>query len=416
MNVVGLVTEHNPFHNGHLYHVEKARESCDAEYVVSVMSGHFLQRGEPALFNKWARAKMAVLGGVDIVVELPAAFSVRSAEAFARGAVSLLNSSGIVTHICFGSEAGNVGDLLPAAKLLTEEPGEFRDLLGRHLAEGVSFPSARAKAICSYFTGQREAPVSDIYARPNNILGIEYLKSLLLLKSEIKPVAIKRHTAGYHDRDIGLDMDIASATSIREELLAQGGLTGKVSSVVPSASLDVMREEISAGYGPVFLNNCLKILLYKIRTSSPGQLADLYDVTEGLENRISEIAQWAQSVTGLISEIKTKRYTWTRVQRILTYVLLDYTKERARFFDETGPAYIRILGLSKGGRNLLKKLKKKAEIPVIIRTTPFLRGKDEVSDMLWFDVRATDIYTLLSPGSRIPRQGLDHKIMPFFRF
>ncbi|MHB9094876.1 MAG: nucleotidyltransferase [Eubacteriales bacterium] len=414
MNVVGVVTEHNPFHNGHLYHIEQAREKCDAELVVSVMSGHFLQRGEPALFNKWARAKMAVLSGVDMVIELPTAFSVRSASAFAAGSVSLLNSMGIVTHICFGTEAGDAGKLWPAARLLANEPAEFKAILSGFLDEGLSFPAARAGAVERYFAdeGQNTAEPG-LYASPNNILGIEYLRALLNTGSNIKPVAIKRFSAGYHDTEIGRTNAIASATSIREELLSGGRLTDTIKTVVPGSAYEEMANEISHGLGPVFIENYGNILFYLLRTMPPEQVAGLYDVTEGLENRILEASKSASSVKDLLKKLKTKRYTWTRIQRILTYVLLGYTKSLAGAFDYTGPRYLRILGLSSRGRALLKTVKKQASLPVIIRTAPWLRKYDDISSMLRFDAMATDIYALLYPGHRIHPVGWDYRIMPF---
>lgn len=415
MNVVGIVTEHNPFHNGHLYHVEKARELCDAEFVISVMSGHFLQRGEPALFNKWARAKMAALGGVDLVVELPTAFAVRSASVFSHGAVSLLNAMGVVTHICFGSEAGNTADLWPAARLLCQEPQDFRTILSQYLDKGLSYPAARSKAMEAYFTinGSNNIPAS-LLSSPNNILGIEYMRSLLTLGSSIEPVTIKRFAAGYHDTEIGPSRSIASATSVREELKSAGGcMTEKVDSVVPSSTSEVMNNEIFNGRGPVFIESYTKLIYYLLRTTTTEQIASLCDVSEGLENRILESAKSAGSVKELIDKIKSKRYTWTRIQRIITYIMLGFTSSMARSFEETGPRYIRILGMSDKGRELLRVVKKKADLPVVIRTSPFLFKRDEISEMLEFDVKATDIYTLLYPSSKLTHPGLDYRIMPF---
>ena len=420
MNVVGLVTEHNPFHNGHLYHVQEARKACDADLVISVMSGHFLQRGEPALFNKWARAKMAVLAGVDMVIELPTAFSVRSASAFARGSVEILNATGIVSHICFGSEAGSLDELWPAARLLANEPPIFKQKLAHFLDQGVSFPKARALAIAKYLAADDHVGASDnLYSSPNNILGIEYMKAIESTGSHIRPVTIKRIAAGYHDREIedysGLEdyLSIASATSIRQELSSTNELNRKVSTVVPKTTLETMEQEIASGHGPVFMANYAATLFYLLRTRPKDWLAEIYEVTEGLENRIHLMAQSAESVEGLLKELKTKRYTWTRLQRILSYIMLEYTKSLAHTFDETGPLYLRILGLSDKGRQILKTMKKQGNLPVITRTSPFLHSTDSLAAMLKFDVKATDIYTLLAPSPMRLRAGLDCKIMPY---
>lgn len=420
MNVVGLVTEHNPFHNGHLYHVQQARRACDADIVISVMSGHFLQRGEPALFNKWARAKMAVMAGVDVVIELPAAFSVRSASTFAHGSVEILNATGIVSHICFGSESGDLNELWPAAHVLAKEPPDFRQKLACHLDRGLSFPKARSLALADYLApNQQNTAVSDVYASPNNILGIEYLKALESTGSSIKPVTIKRFAAGYHDREIedysGIEnyLAIASATSIREELSAAGELNRKISAVVPETTLQIMEQEIASGQGPVFMANYAQILFYLLRTHAKEWLAEIYDVTEGLENRIDESARAACSVEDLLQQIKTKRYTRTRLQRIISYIMLGYTKSLAAVFDETGPCYLRILGLSAQGRRILKTIKKQGHLPVLTRTAPYLNGLDDLALMLKFDVKASDVYALLTPSSLKLRPGLDYKIMPY---
>lgn len=415
MNVVGIVTEHNPYHNGHLYHVEKARDLCNAEFVVSVMSGNFLQRGEPSLFNKWARAKMAIQGGVDLVIELPTAFAVRSASIFAHGAVSLLNSMGVITHICFGSEAGDTADLWPAARLLSREPEDFRAILGKYLDQGLSYPAARSRAMEAYFAinGSNSIPAC-LFSSPNNILGIEYMRSLLTLGSNIEPVTIKRFSAGYHDTDIGPSRSIASATSIREELNStRGCMTDKVENVVPPSTSRVIDDEILNGRGPIFIESYTRLLYYLLRTATTAQIASLCDVSEGLENRILEAAKSAGSVKELIDKIKSKRYTWTRIQRIITYIMLGFTSSMARSFDNTGPRYIRILGISEKGRELLRVVKKRSDLPVVIRTSPFLSKRDELSEMLAFDVKATDIYTLLYPSSKLTSPGLDYRIMPF---
>lgn len=420
MNVVGLVTEHNPFHNGHLYHVQQARQACDADIVVSVMSGHFLQRGEPALFNKWARAKMAVMAGVDIVIELPAAYSVRSASAFARGSVEILNAAGIVSHICFGSESGDLTRLWPAAHLLANEPHDFKQKLAHYLDRGLSFPKARSLALTDCLPPeQQNAADSDVYTSPNNILGIEYLKALESTGSGIMPVTIKRFAAGYHDREIddygGIEqyLAIASATSIREELSAAGALNRKISAVVPETTLQIMEQEMASGQGPVFMANYAQIMFYLLRTRAKDWLAEIYDVTEGLENRIIESARTARSVEDLLEQIKTKRYTRTRLQRILAYIMLGYTKSLAAAFDETGPCYLRILGLSAQGRRILKTIKKQGHLPVLTRTAPFLNNTDNVARMLKFDVQATDIYSLLTPAPVLSPPGMDYKIMPY---
>lgn len=423
MRVAGIVAEYNPFHNGHLYQVQKTRELYEAEYIVAVMSGHFLQRGEPALFNKWARAKMAVKGGVDMVVELPAAFSVRSANYFAYGAVATLDAMGVVTHLSFGSEAGDIEALWPAARLLNKETEPFKARLKQYLDEGLSYPSARARALeetlpdaagsCTS-DGLNEAKVaSPLLSSPNNILGIEYMRVLLALKSAIQPVTVKRIAAGYHDRITENDANIASATGIRDALRSNDILSDKIKSVIPSTTAETMTEEMNALRGPVYLEHCRQLLFYILRTATKEQLARVCDISEGFENRLLQLAATTGSVEDLLKELKTKRFTWTRIQRILSYILLDFTQEKAHYFDSLGPQYIRVLGLSSKGRELLKTVKKKASLPVITRTAPLLKAGGQAAELLHFDVKATDIYNLLYPLGPFASSRLDLQLMPY---
>jgi len=285
-------------------------------------------------------------------------------------------------------------------------------MLHKFLAQGYPYPAARGRAIEQFLVSDKRSSAG-FFSTPNNILGIEYLRALLTLESKIKPLTIRRFSAGFHDPDIDEFSAIASATSIREELLSQGTVTDKIKAVVPPSSLAVMEHEISAGCGPVFLKDYAKLLFYLLRTTPADLISKLNDVTEGLENRIIQVSRSVNSVEELLAKVKTKRYTWTRLQRILAYILLGYTRSMAQSFDATGPRYIRVLGLSGAGRTLLKAVKKKASLPVIIRTAPYLSKNDDVSSMLRLDVKATDIYTLLYPGPAVAPQGLDCKIMPF---
>lgn len=417
MNVAGIVAEYNPFHNGHQYQLFETKKLCKADYIVAVMSGHFLQRGEPALFNKWARAKMAVCGGVDLVIELPTAFSVRSASNFANGAVTILDALGVVTHLCFGTESGETEHLWPLARLMSDEPEEYRLLLNKYLDKGISYPSAQSKALTAFLGRDLSGKnVSELLSTPNNILGIEYLKSLIKLNSRIKPVTVKRISAGYHDAaipDNTSSFGIASATGIRNELFSTRQLSEKISYVMPKNTTKIIEREISAGQGPVFIQDTAKILFYLLRNISKEHLEKLCDVSEGLENRLLAKAASANSIETLLSELKTKRYTWTRLQRILSYILLNYSAEMARHFDLSGPLYIRILGMSNNGRKLLKTIKKEARLPVITRTAPVIKDGGLPAEMLSLDIKATDIYTLLYPMHSVPQKGLDMKLMPF---
>ena len=217
MKVVGIVAEYNPFHYGHLYHLQSSRSLTEADCVVVVMSGNYTQRGEPAVVSKWARAEMALLSGADLVIELPVAYAMGSAEYFAYGAVRLLDSLGVVDAMCFGSESGDIEDLQAIASILADEPEEYKDLLKNHLSDGHSFPSARQKALSGYLRGRHgKADLTRLLKSSNNILGIEYLKALLRLDSKIKPVTISRIGSDYNSTE--LSGKFSSATSIRNIL------------------------------------------------------------------------------------------------------------------------------------------------------------------------------------------------------
>ncbi|MDD4834309.1 MAG: nucleotidyltransferase family protein, partial [Lutispora sp.] len=208
MRVIGIVSEYNPFHNGHKFHLELSKKLCKAEYSVAIMSGNFLQRGEPALFDKWIRAKMAVLNGIDLVIELPVVYSCQVAELFALGAVKILNSLGIIDYLCFGSENGNIEDLYNISNILLNEPKEIKQEIKYKMSKGMTYSKAIGETYKDHY--------GDMLSYPNNVLGIEYIKSIILLSSSIKPVTIKRLMNNYSDKNF--TGSISSATAIREEL------------------------------------------------------------------------------------------------------------------------------------------------------------------------------------------------------
>lgn len=414
MNIVGLITEYNPFHNGHRLHLQKAAALTDAGAVVVVMSGSFLQRGEPALFNKWARTGMALAGGADVVIELPAAFATRSARQFAAGAVRILDATGIITHLCFGSELGEIEPMQRLAAIIREEPPELKKIIKKHLHTGVTLPVAESRALAEYAeSAENGILASDLVVlnKPNNILGIEYLRALADINSPVKPLTISRVAAGYHDEHFSAS-GIASATSIRKALEKSCGGEPDVAPVVPPGSLHIMDKEASSGRGPVFPEFMMPLLQYRLRTIPMDYLAAMLDVGEGLEHRIIRAAKNSYSLSGLIDNIKTKRYTWTRIQRVLTYIILGYNRAMAHDFDDTGPGYIRILGMSEKGRELVRKMKKAASLPVITRVAPFMKTTGTAREMLNLDILATDIYTLLYPQANQRCAGLDYKVMP----
>ncbi len=417
MRVLGLITEYNPFHNGHLYHLQQAKEITGATHSVAVMSGNFLQRGEPALLHKWARAEMAVASGVDLVVELPTVYACSTAELFAYGSVRLLDSMGLVDCLCFGSEAGELDYLEQVARLLADDPQELKYLLREELGQGLTFPEARGRAIVAYLKSKGlscrdEEYINAIIKSPNNILAIEYLKALYRLSSSIAPYTILRKKADYHSRE--LFSDIASATAIRQHL-SLGKPVEALKSVMPPTAYCSLSKAIETNQAPVFSHHFQKELLALFRRESPSGLTRYFDVNEGLENKIFQCSQQAQNLQELYSCLKTKRYTLTRLQRIAMHILLNITREEIECFNSNeGPQYIRVLAFNSKGRQLLKHMKDTAALPIITKLPQFRPQTEAAKQMLAIDIRATNIYRLAIPNIEFSSQQLDYVMSPVY--
>jgi len=395
MRTVGIIVEYNPLHNGHVYHFQQSRIVSGADAVVAVMSGHFLQRGEPALVNKWARAEMALRMGADLVLELPVAYSSQPAEWFAYGAVSALDASGVVDCLCFGSESGDIDWLLRLAEVLADEPEKLQALLRQRLKQGANYPAAYTQAIQDYLLAEKPEDWHDgthwqALAQPNNTLGLHYLIALRRLGSRIRPLTIRRTKAGYHDAEAS-DAQIASATAIRRILLERGELQ-QASPYLPPFTLDILQREWAAGRAPIDWERLKAPLFHAILNRSREELAALAEVTEGLENRLyralAEVTgSW--TVQDFIERCKTRRYTQTKLQRAMTRVLLGHRKEwLTRDILSRGVPYLRVLGFSRKGQMLLKRMKREASVPVITNV-----GRDG-HPLMQLDIRATGIYAL----------------------
>lgn len=403
MNVTGIVVEYNPLHNGHLYHINKTRELTKCDYIVAVMSGNFVQRGEPSLVNKWVRTEMALMSGIDLVIELPFIYSASSAEGFAFGAVSTLNSLGFIDNICFGSEADDIKSLQYIAHILADEPIDYKILLHKYLKNGASFPSARQYALIDYcrikdFSQDIAKELIEILNSSNNILGIEYLKSIYRLSSKINPVSIKRIHNSYNQST--LTGPISSATSIRKNIN-----NNDISEALPDYVYSILDSEKKIGRCPVTLSSFSDLILYKLRDSSLDYIKSLLDVGEGLENKIKKGAENSNNIYDLIGYIKNKRYTSTRIQRILLYSLLSITKE-IKDTIKSPVKYVRVLGFNENGRMLLRQANKTCNIPII--TNPSYKD----SEMLKYDIHSTDIYVLGYENPVYKSAKQDYKIPP----
>lgn len=393
MNTVGLIVEYNPLHNGHAYHFAEAKRLAGAGAVVAVMSGDFLQRGEPAIVDKWARTEMALHLGADLVLELPVAYAAQPAEWFAYGAVAILEATGVVTHLCFGSEAGALEELQPLAERLADESAALKAAVAEELATGASYPAAYAAAAARTCAGAGAgaAAARSLLMQPNNSLGLHYLIALRRLHSGIAPLTVRRRAAGYHDA-APRDAAIASATAVRA-LLAGGGLDA-AAPYLPSATAAILAREFAAGRGPVTWNNFTRSLFHRLLLCPPGELAAHHEMTEGLEYRIKKILPQLEqpSVTELLQRLKTKRYTHTKLQRTLLHVLLQHDREAlAPAALAQGPGYLRVLGFSPVGRELLKRMKKTSSLPVVTRAAELSHPQLEL------DLRASAAYANALP-------------------
>lgn len=390
MHITGIISEYNPFHNGHKYLIESHRKRHSPDGVIAVMSGSFTQRGEAAILDKWTRAAIAVQNGADLVLELPFCFAVRSAEHFARGGTSLLQRLGIVDTLCFGSECADAALLQRAARI--QKTPQFGELLQSELKNGASYAAAACTAL-SRLSGIDEA----VLRSPNMILGMEYMKSSLDAAKDsfiFNFDIVERRAAGHNDET--LHGSFASGTAIRKTV-KQGSLDA-LANTVPAQTFEELKKlhrENLPSIDVLFLP-----LLKELRLARPEQLSTVYGVKEGLENRLIECARTARTMGELLDDVKSRRYPYTALQRLLLYILLDISAEQMNIFDRCGPLYARVLAFNSRGRELLSKIKKNAAVPLITKTAAHLNSRsrrDNLSyaeKMLALDIAATELYAL----------------------
>lgn len=391
MKVVGLITEYNPFHNGHEYHIEEAKRVTGADYVVVVMSGDFVQRGTPAFMDKYMRTSMALACGADLVFELPVCFSCASAEYFAHGAVSLLDRLGIVDFICFGSESGDIHGLTSLAKILIQEPREYKDYLNKSVKEGKTFPEARMEAISK----MSDTSYVSLLSSPNNTLGIEYIKALMNLGSKITPVTITRQAAGYHSEDLTKSdggIAISSATAIRKNLKDLDSFH-HLKNHVPEKVFDLLLAEYNKTF-PITEEDFSLLFHYRLMQLDKASLAAFLDINSDLANRISNHSGKLDTFTSLAQNLKSRQWTLTRINRALLHILLDIKTSDMLEYKSAGFAqYARVLGFKKESSHLLRKITKSEKIPVI---TKLGSAADKLSPlgkrMLEQDIFAASLY------------------------
>lgn len=405
MKIVGLITEYNPFHNGHQYHIEKAKEVTGADTAIVIMSGDYVQRGTPAIMPKYLRAEMALKCGAGAVFELPVCYSTGSAELFALGAISFLDRLGIVDSICFGSECNNLDGMKAIADFLCEEPRNYKEMLQAKLREGLSFPAARQAALGAVM---EDSDYALILNDPNNILGVEYLKALRKLSSPIRPSTIRRQESDYHDTQ--LRSSYSSASAIRSLLSYsssaistrfEGGtfdnvhfsnILNELEDQVPSSCLELLKDYHHVMY-PVYQNDFSLIMRYKLLNKNADDLTRYMDVSAELANRISNQMNNFFNYKQFCELLKTKEITQVRINRALLHILLGIKKNTVESYINGGyHYYARLLGVRKDREKILGSITKNGTLPLLTS----LYDTDSVPDigrrMLYHDILASNLY------------------------
>ena len=375
MRATGIIVEYNPFHNGHKLHLMEAKKNSDL--VIAVMSGNFLQRGEPAIYDKWTRAQMALKNGVDLVVELPVFYSAQAAEIFSYGAIDILDKLG-VEKIIFGSESSDLEKLKKIAYLQIDEKDLIDEKIKEKMDSGISYPNA-INSVIEELLGEKDI------LKPNDILGVEYIKAIRKLSSSIEPILIERKAVGYHDKEI-ID-EITSATSIRK-MIKDGSLEA-IKKVMPVESYNLLGT-------PTYLEKFYPLLRYEI-LNNYEELKFVADMEIGLDNRIFEMAVKYLDFKDFYKNLMTKRYTHGRIQRVLTHILLKIDK---KIIDETkvGITYVKILGFSQKGSKYLKEKKETFKIKPLsgLKNVSLILDERE-RELLNFEIKCDRIYGIINP-------------------
>ncbi len=392
MNIVGIICEYNPIHNGHLRHMASTRGAVGGDAaIVCVMSGNFVQRGDLAVFEKHVRAQAAVLCGADLVLELPLPYALSSAERFARGGVALLDALGVVTHLSFGSEAGEIAPLLELAEGLLAP--ETAALLRDEMKSGISYPAACHKA-ARRLMGDR----ADLLSTPNNVLGIEYLKALIELGSAITPVTVRR-TGTQHDGP-----GPESASHLRR--LFKG--SQQPWRLIPAPAAALYQDAVKNGRGPVFIENAEQAVLSRLRMLPRPAWADLPDATEGIQDRLMRYAGTEPTLSAVLEAAKTKRYPLSRLRRMALCAALGLTDGDSRQM----PPYARVLAMNRRGAEILRQIKAASGLPVITKPAQAKLLPGPARALFQKESDATDFYVLAYPGASNRAGGQEWTISP----
>lgn len=400
MNVVGIIAEYNPMHNGHIYHIKKAKELSKADYAIVIMSGSFTEQGNISVIDKFEKAKIAIENGADLVIELPTIYSVSSAENFAFGAVNILNSLGIVTHLAFGAESENICELEKIANIYLEHKNEIISKTKIFAKQGINSGEAYSKVLSEFLEN-----CSIDFTLPNNILAIEYLKALITLKSQIRPVLVKRLSSSHNSKEISNSSEYASSTSIRNVLcdlsLTDSEKIEKIQNSVPTNTLNCIIQNKINTNSTLWEN--LKYEIIKLHTNG---LKEIFGINEGLENKIYKQALICNSYDDFIFSIKSKRYTLSKIKRICIYILLNISKKD--YLSMNNVNYARILKINKDSMSLLSYISNNATNTVITKITDDII--DSFSDSLKQSIKLDILsHNLLNSQNSEFKNNLVHK-------
>lgn len=384
MKISAIIAEYNPIHNGHIYHINTTKEKLNSDGLICVMSGNFMQRGEPSIIDKWQRAKMALLNGIDLVLELPTIYAVSSAEFFAFGAVSLLNNLNVVHNLSFGSEYGSLDSFKHLAKILTAETDDYKIILKNYIKLGLPYYTARNNALSELLNENMDK----LLKSSNNILAIEYCKSIIKLKSSIKPITVKRIGDNYNEENI--KSNFPSATSIRKLIMNNADLRQLEGFMPPSAYSELL-EMAKNNYDFASKEKIFQYIKYK-SLASQNNIGNIPDASEGLHNKIYNSIISSDNINQLILKIKSKRYSYTRINRILCQYFIGFENYNTGVLRSNPCPYARILGFNDTGREILRFIKSSSDIPIYSK----LPKKELLDDCLKLDIQSSNAYSLLN--------------------
>lgn len=388
MKIVGIIAEYNPMHNGHLYHINKAKEITNSDYCIVVMSGSFTQAGNIAIYDKFSRAKIAVKNGADLVIELPTIYATSSAEHFAFGGINLLNKLNIVDSICFGSECDNINLLNAVSDIFIQKDSQIWKKINENLKNGISFADARAKALKKYLSEEQIC----ILSQPNNILGLEYLKNLKLLNSKIEPYTVKRESSDFNEILLNdNDNNFTSATSIRKCI--KENKIEILKKYVPTETYNLITTKKTC-----FNDDLYNVLKYKIISSNVTDLQNIAEVTEGLEYKIIKEINNSSNYEEFTKNIKSKRYQLSKIKRMLINILLNITKDDFEYAKENKIAYAHILSCSDKGKGLLSKISQNSDIDLItsLNEKVLSNVSKNTRKYLNYDILASNIHSVIT--------------------